>query len=78
MEKKTIGSFIATLRKAQGFTQQDIADRLNVSNKIEFSYESDGWNHYNYEDHENGYYVQIGVPPGYNVEKSCKHLSMPL
>ncbi|MBQ8518367.1 MAG: helix-turn-helix domain-containing protein [Agathobacter sp.] len=33
MEKKTIGQFIAVLRKANGLTQQELADKLNVSNK---------------------------------------------
>ncbi|MBQ7320745.1 MAG: helix-turn-helix transcriptional regulator [Clostridia bacterium] len=33
MEKKTIGNFIAALRKANGMTQKDLADRLNVSDK---------------------------------------------
>ncbi len=33
MEKKTIGAFIAVLRKAKGMTQQELADILNVSNK---------------------------------------------
>ena len=33
MEKKSIGTFLAALRKANGMTQQDVADRLNVSNK---------------------------------------------
>ena len=33
MEKKTIGSFIATLRKANGMTQKDLAEKLNVSDK---------------------------------------------
>ncbi len=33
MEKKTMGGFIAALRKAQGMTQQELADRLRVSNK---------------------------------------------
>ena len=33
MEKKTIGSFIAALRRANGMTQQELADRLHVSNK---------------------------------------------
>ncbi len=33
MEKKTIGSFIAALRKANGMTQKDLAERLNVSDK---------------------------------------------
>lgn len=33
MEKKTIGAFIAALRKANGMTQQELADRLNISNK---------------------------------------------
>ena len=33
MEKKTIGGFIATLRKANGMTQKDLAERLNVSDK---------------------------------------------
>lgn len=33
MEKKTIGGFIAALRKASGMTQKELADRLNVSDK---------------------------------------------
>ena len=33
MEKKTIGGFIAALRKANGMTQKDLAERLNVSDK---------------------------------------------
>ncbi len=41
MEKKTMGSFIAALRKAKGMTQQDVADRLNVSNKTVSKWERD-------------------------------------
>lgn len=41
MEKKTIGQFIAALRKANGMTQQDVADRLNVSNKAISRWERD-------------------------------------
>ena len=33
MEKRTMGSFMAALRKANGLTQQQVADKLNVSNK---------------------------------------------
>ena len=33
MEKKTLGSFISALRRAQGLTQQEVADRLMVSNR---------------------------------------------
>ena len=33
MEKRTIGGFIAALRKANGMTQKELADRLNVSDK---------------------------------------------
>ena len=33
MEKKTIGSFIAALRRANGMTQKELAERLNVSDK---------------------------------------------
>ena len=33
MEKKTIGGFIAALRKANGMTQKDLAEQLNVSDK---------------------------------------------
>lgn len=33
MENKTMGSFMAALRKANGLTQQQVADKLNVSNK---------------------------------------------
>ena len=41
MEKKTIGNFIAALRKANGMTQQQLADRLNVSNKTVSRWERD-------------------------------------
>ncbi len=41
MAKASIGQFIAALRKANGMTQQDIADRLNVSNKAVSRWERD-------------------------------------
>lgn len=41
MEKKTIGTFIAALRKANGMTQQELANRLNVSNKAVSRWERD-------------------------------------
>jgi len=41
MEKNTIGQFIAVLRKANGLTQQEVADRLNVSNKAVSRWERD-------------------------------------
>jgi transcriptional regulator with XRE-family HTH domain len=41
MEKKTIGSFIAALRKANGMTQRDLAERLNVSDKTVSRWERD-------------------------------------
>lgn len=41
MEKKTIGSFLAALRKANGMTQQEVADKLNVSNKTVSKWERD-------------------------------------
>lgn len=33
MEAKSIGKFIATLRKANGYTQAQLAEMLGVSNK---------------------------------------------
>ena len=33
MEKKTMGSFLAALRRANGMTQKELAERLNVSDK---------------------------------------------
>ena len=33
MEKKTIGAFIAALRKANGMTQRELAEALHVSDK---------------------------------------------
>lgn len=41
MERKTIGGFIAALRKANGMTQKDLADRLNVSDKTVSRWEQD-------------------------------------
>ena len=41
MAKNTIGQFIAALRKAKGMTQQDVANRLNVSNKAVSRWERD-------------------------------------
>lgn len=41
MEKKTIGTFLSALRKANGMTQQEVADILNVSNKTVSKWERD-------------------------------------
>ena len=41
MEKKTIGALIAALRKANGMTQRDLADRLHVSDKTVSRWERD-------------------------------------
>ncbi len=41
MAKNSLGQFIAALRKAKGMTQQDVAERLNVSNKAVSRWERD-------------------------------------
>ncbi|MBQ4578517.1 MAG: helix-turn-helix transcriptional regulator [Clostridia bacterium] len=41
MGKKTIGGFIAALRKASGMTQKDLAEKLNVSDKTVSRWERD-------------------------------------
>lgn len=41
MEKKTIGSFIAVLRKANGLTQKELADKLGISDKAVSRWERD-------------------------------------
>ncbi len=41
MEKKTLGTFLSALRRAQGLTQQEVADRLAVSNKAVSRWERD-------------------------------------
>ena len=41
MEKKTMGTFLSALRKANGMTQQEVADRLCVSNKTVSKWERD-------------------------------------
>lgn len=33
MSANQIGEFLAALRKARGFTQQEVAEKLGVSNK---------------------------------------------
>ncbi len=37
--KQSIGEFLATLRKAHGYTQQEVADRLSVSNRTVSAWE---------------------------------------
>lgn len=41
MEKKTIGQFIAVLRKANGLTQKELAEKLNVTDKTVSRWERD-------------------------------------
>ena len=41
MEQKTIGKFIAVLRKSQGMTQKELAERLGVSDKTVSHWERD-------------------------------------
>jgi transcriptional regulator with XRE-family HTH domain len=41
MDKKTLGSFLSALRRAQGLTQQEVADRLLVSNRAVSRWERD-------------------------------------
>ena len=41
MEKKTIGAFIAALRKANGLTQRELAEKLCVSDKAVSRWERD-------------------------------------
>lgn len=41
MERKSMGSFIAALRKANGLTQKDLAEKLNVSDKSVSRWERD-------------------------------------
>ncbi len=41
MEKKTIGKFIAALRRANGMTQKKLGDRLYVSDKTVSRWECD-------------------------------------
>ena len=41
MEKKSIGQFIAALRKANGMTQKNLAEQLNVSDKTVSRWERD-------------------------------------
>lgn len=41
MEAKTFGSFLAALRKAQGMTQKELAERLHISDKTVSRWERD-------------------------------------
>lgn len=41
MEKKSIGAFMSALRKANGYTQEEVAEYLGVSNKTISSWECD-------------------------------------
>ncbi|MBE7087937.1 MAG: helix-turn-helix domain-containing protein [Clostridiales bacterium] len=39
--RQTIGQFLATMRKSKGYTQQEVADRLGVSNRTLSAWETD-------------------------------------
>ncbi|MDE6586004.1 MAG: helix-turn-helix domain-containing protein [Clostridia bacterium] len=41
MAKQTTGEFLALLRKANGYTQQEVAEKLNISNRTLSSWETD-------------------------------------
>lgn len=41
MARQSIGEFLATLRRAQGYTQQEVADKLDVSNRTVSAWERD-------------------------------------
>lgn len=41
MDKKSIGEFLSALRKAKDYTQQEVADKLNISNRTLSSWETD-------------------------------------
>ena len=41
MARQSIGQFLATLRRAHGYTQQEVADKLNVSNRAVSTWERD-------------------------------------
>ncbi|MDE7265288.1 MAG: helix-turn-helix domain-containing protein, partial [Clostridia bacterium] len=41
MAKQTVGEFLAILRKAKGLTQQEVAEKLNISNRTLSSWETD-------------------------------------
>lgn len=41
MARKSIGEFLSGLRRANGFTQREVADKLNVSNRTLSSWETD-------------------------------------
>lgn len=43
MEKQTVGQFLSALRRSNGFTQQDIAEKLGVSNKTVSCWERDAY-----------------------------------
>ena len=41
MTKQTMGEFLGVLRKSHGYTQQEVAEKLNVSNRTLSSWETD-------------------------------------
>lgn len=41
MSRQTMGEFLAVLRKANGYTQQEVAEKLNISNRTLSSWETD-------------------------------------
>lgn len=43
MEKQTIGQFLSALRRSNGYTQQEVAEKLSVSNKTVSCWERDAY-----------------------------------
>ena len=73
MNQMKIGSFLKELRKENELTQEQLAEKLNVSNRSVSRWETGVFHSYRYYTTTHAYTVLQGNNFWINIKKLCQH-----